>query len=150
MRISSVLEREFWVARISYRKQGGEDVFGTLAEGMIVQIHFLSGMMSMRMMIILEIKKSKPTSCLLPCFHYYTCFNKQTRRAIQASHSLFPSMWRVTNKQGEERDWERTWVGQVSRALGQQISRITSPVATSDSAGQMLNPVIAFPGFVLF
>ena len=75
MRISSVLEREFWVARISYRKQGGEDVFGTLAEGMIVQIHFLSGMMSTRMMIISEMKKRKPKSCLLSCY-IITRFNK--------------------------------------------------------------------------
>ena len=72
MSISSVLEREFWVARISYRKRGGEDVFGTLAEGMIVLVHFLSGMMKMRMMIISEMKKRKPTGCLLPCLNYYT------------------------------------------------------------------------------
>lgn len=69
MRISSVLERKFWVARISYHERGGEDVFGTLAEGMMVLVHFLSGMMSTRMMIISEKKKRKPTSCLLPCFH---------------------------------------------------------------------------------
>ena len=72
MRISSVLEREFWVARISHWKRGGEDVFGTLAEGMIVLVHFLSGMMNMRMMIISEMKKRKPTGCLVPCLNYYT------------------------------------------------------------------------------
>ena len=69
MRISSVLEREFWVARISYRKQGGKDVFGTLAEGMIVLVHFLSGMI-----IISEMMKKKPTGCLLPC----ACLNYHT------------------------------------------------------------------------
>ena len=58
------------MARISYRKRGGEDVFGTLAEGMIVLVHFLSGMM--KMMIISEMKKRKPTGCLLPCLNYYT------------------------------------------------------------------------------
>ena len=62
------------MARISYCKRGGKDVFGTLAEGMIALVHFLSGMMNMRMMIISEMRKKKPTGCLLPC----ACLNYHT------------------------------------------------------------------------